>query len=93
VYDLNGDGFVTREEVLQLLAGCLAAPAAADDDPDEGVRDLADMALRKMDADRDGKLSFADFEAAVSAEPLLLEAFGNCLPPDHISDSFIATLF
>ena len=29
-----------------------------DDDPDEGVKDLIDMTLRKLDRDKDGKVSF-----------------------------------
>ena len=29
-----------------------------DDDPDEGVKDLIDMTLKKLDRDKDGKVSF-----------------------------------
>ncbi|XP_065344036.1 calaxin-like isoform X1 [Cloeon dipterum] len=92
VYDLNGDGFISKEEILHLLAGCLATPAAGDEDPEEGVRDLTDVALRKMDVDRDGKLSFNDYVEAIKQEPLLLEAFGPCLPSEQTCESFIATL-
>ena len=46
----------------------------------DGVRDLVEMTIKKMDRDRDGKISFTDFHLTVREEPLLLEAFGNCLP-------------
>lgn len=63
-----------------------------DEDPDEGVKDLVELALRKMDYDRDGKVSFHDFKAAVTDEPLLLEAFGQCLPADGACQTFLSTL-
>ena len=58
-------------------------------------QDLIEMTMHKMDKDRDGKVSFEDYQATVSAryvvcsecetppqvkeEPLLLEAFGEFL--------------
>ncbi|NXK59927.1 EFCB1 protein, partial [Sylvietta virens] len=91
IYDLNGDGYISKEEMFQMLKNSLLIQAA-DEEPDEGIRDLVDIALKKMastylfvpfllqDYDHDGKLSFADFERAVREETLLLEAFGPCLP-------------
>ena len=32
-----------------------------EDDGDEGIKDLIDLTLRKMDLDRDGRVSFDDF--------------------------------
>ena len=63
-----------------------------DEDPEEGVRDLVDLAMRKMDGDKDGKLSYQDYLQAVTSEPLLLEAFGQCLPADLACQAFIMTL-
>ncbi|NXM13944.1 EFCB1 protein, partial [Ploceus nigricollis] len=91
VYDLNGDGYISKEEMFQMLKHSLLIQPA-DEEPDEGVKDLVEIALKKMastylfipfllqDYDRDGKLSFTDFEKAVRDENLLLEAFGPCLP-------------
>ncbi|NXA20237.1 EFCB1 protein, partial [Ibidorhyncha struthersii] len=87
VYDLNGDGYISREEMFQMLKNSLLKQPS-EEDPDEGIKDLVDIALRKMastycgtlDYDHDGKLSFTDFEKAVRDENLLLEAFGPCLP-------------
>ncbi|NXN76051.1 EFCB1 protein, partial [Himantopus himantopus] len=89
VYDLNGDGYISREEMFQMLKNSLLKQPS-EEDPDEGIKDLVDIALKKMastyslwyfsDYDHDGKLSFTDFEKAVRDENLLLEAFGPCLP-------------
>ncbi|KAL0961897.1 hypothetical protein UPYG_G00333100 [Umbra pygmaea] len=79
VYDLNGDGYISREEMFHLLKSCLIRQPT-EEDPDEGIKDLVELTLKKMDYDHDGKLSYADFEKAVNDENLLLEAFGTCLP-------------
>ncbi|KAI1242713.1 EF-hand calcium-binding domain-containing protein 1, partial [Lamprotornis superbus] len=71
IYDLNGDGYISKEEMFQMLKNSLLIQPA-DEEPDEGVKDL--------DHDHDGKLSFTDFEKTVRDENLLLEAFGPCLP-------------
>lgn len=79
VYDLNGDGYISREEMFQLLKSSLVKQPS-EEDPDEGVKDLVETALKKMDYDHDSRVSFSDFKQAVEAENLLLEAFGTCLP-------------
>ena len=52
-------------------------------------QDLIDMTLRKMDNDRDGQISFSDFRLAVEKEPLMMEAFGPCLPNNRAGGNFI----
>ncbi|NXH20969.1 EFCB1 protein, partial [Bucco capensis] len=84
IYDLDADGYITREEMFQMLKNSLLKQPS-EEDPDEGIKDLVDIALKKMastmcDYDHDGVLSFMDFEQAVRDENLLLEAFGPCLP-------------
>lgn len=81
VYDLNSNGYITREEMFHMLKHSLIKQPT-EEDPDEGVKDLVEITLKKMDYDHDSQLSYADFKQAVEAEPLLLEAFGPCLP-DH----------
>lgn len=63
-----------------------------EEDPDEGVKDLVEIVMRKFDIDKDGKISLKDFEVSVIEEPLLLEAFGKCLPTERARDTFLATI-
>jgi hypothetical protein len=64
----------------------------ADEDPEEGVRDLSEMTLKKLDVDRDGKISLLDYRTAVEEEPLLLEVFGQVLPTTESNSAFFVTL-
>ncbi|XP_069364126.1 calaxin [Maniola hyperantus] len=91
VYDLNCDGYITRDEMFLLLKNSLLKQPG-DEDPDEGVRDLVELVLKKMDIDKDGKLSMDDYRQAVEQEPLLLEAFGQCLPSRRHATTFLKTL-
>jgi hypothetical protein len=50
------------------------------DEDEDGIKDLVDLVLKKLDEDRDGRVNEQDYAAAVSKEILLLEAFGQCLP-------------
>ncbi|WAQ93538.1 EFCB1-like protein [Mya arenaria] len=84
VYDLNQDGYISREEIFQLLKQSLIKQPS-EEDPDEGIKDLVELVLKKMDKDHDGRLSYADFEVSVKEEPLLLEAFGMCIPKPEVS--------
>ncbi|XP_055371412.1 calaxin [Condylostylus longicornis] len=91
VYDLNSDGYITKDEMFTLLRNCLIKQPQ-DEDPDEGVKDLVEIILRKFDLDKDGRISFDDYSKTVKAEPLLIEAFGQCLPTESATLSFFATL-
>lgn len=79
VYDLNSDGYISRDEMFHLLRNSLTRQPN-EEDPDEGIKDLVEITLKRMDHDHDGKLSLMDFVKAVKEENLLLEAFGLCLP-------------
>ncbi|CAG5136312.1 unnamed protein product [Candidula unifasciata] len=76
VYDLNNDGYIMREEMFQLLKSCLIK-APTEEDPDELVKELVDIVMKKMDHDHDGRASLSDFQAAVYEDKLMLEALGN----------------
>ena len=47
------------------------------------------MTLWKMDLDKDGRVSYSDFQGTVATEPLLMEAFGQCLPHNKEGFEFI----
>ncbi|XP_069815530.1 calaxin isoform X1 [Dendropsophus ebraccatus] len=92
VYDLNSDGYISREEMFHMLKNSLLKQPT-EEDPDEGIKDLVEITLKKMDHDHDSKLSFSDFEKAVREENLLLEAFGPCLPDSKSIMAFESQAF
>lgn len=77
--------------VINCFRNCLIKHPQ-EEDPDEGVKDLVEIVLRKLDKDRDGKISLKDFQESVYEEPLLLEAFGRCLPTERARDTFLTTM-
>ncbi|XP_074659313.1 calaxin-like [Tubulanus polymorphus] len=87
VYDLNNDGYISREEMFHMLKHSLVKQPT-EEDPDEGVKDLVEITLKKMDLDHDSRLSYKDFEESVRLEELLLEAFGTCLPEEKAKEAF-----
>ncbi|KAJ0182275.1 hypothetical protein K1T71_001644 [Dendrolimus kikuchii] len=91
VYDLNSDGYITKDEMFLLLKNSLLKQPG-DEDPDEGVRDLVELVLKKMDIDKDGRVSSEDYKESVEQEPLLLEAFGQCLPSKRHAAAFLKNL-
>jgi Ca2+-binding EF-hand superfamily protein len=87
VYDFNADGYISRDEMFTLLKKSMVKQAA-DEDPDEGVKDLVELALKKLDYDGDHRVSYKDFEEAVKLENLLLQGFGQCLPDEPQKQAF-----
>ncbi|TKC46193.1 hypothetical protein EI555_006892 [Monodon monoceros] len=78
VYCFNGDGYISREKTFDMLNSL--HQQSPEEETDEGINELVDITLKKMDYDSDGKVSFADFEKAMKEDELLLEVFGPCLP-------------
>ena len=69
IYDLNSDGYISREEMLTMLKTCMIKTSNADEDGEEdGVKDLVDITMRRMDHDKDGRISFPDFERTVKVQ-------------------------
>ena len=52
IYDLNADGYISKEEMLTMLKTCLVRQGL-EEDGDEGVKDLIEMTLKKMDDDKE----------------------------------------
>lgn len=46
---------------------------------------LALSSVAVQDANGDGRVCVSDFKKTVTATPLLLEAFGRCLPEGQVS--------
>ncbi|XP_059788507.1 calaxin-like [Balaenoptera ricei] len=69
VYYFNGDGYISRGKMLDILNSL--HQQSPEEETDEGINELVDITLKKMDYDSNGKVSFADFEKAVKEDKLL----------------------
>ncbi|KAF5397187.1 EF-hand calcium-binding domain-containing protein 1 [Paragonimus heterotremus] len=101
-YDLNSDGLISREEMFQLLKSSLikilpnsrkhfGLQQPTDEDPDEGIRDLVDLVMKRLDMDHDGRVTYPDFQSAVQQDAMLLEILGPCFPEEQVAVAFLST--
>ncbi|KZC14067.1 EF-hand calcium-binding domain-containing protein 1 [Dufourea novaeangliae] len=91
VYDNLKTNKLKREQIFPTMRGCLIQ-LQNDENPDEAVKDLIDLLLKKLDVDRDGSISEEDFKTAVKERnPLLLECLGPVFPDRHARWVFLNT--
>ncbi|KAJ3664891.1 hypothetical protein Zmor_000426 [Zophobas morio] len=90
VYDLLGDGLIGRETMFYFLRTSLISQSS-EDDAEESVKDMIEVITKKMDVDRDGKISYNDYKVTVLQQPMMLEALGQCLPTREAIHTFITT--
>lgn len=91
VYDLQGTGKLGKEIMFTHLKYSILS-SSADVYDEESVRDLLDVIMKKMDVDRDGRISFDDYRTTVLKQPFLLQFLGPCLPERNAVNKFITTL-
>nr|XP_012140458.1 PREDICTED: EF-hand calcium-binding domain-containing protein 1-like [Megachile rotundata] len=90
-YDYMGTQKLKKDQIFPMMRGCLIK-LQNDENPDEAVKDLIDLLIRKMDVDRDGAISKEDFKTAVrERNPLLLECFGPVFPSAEARHVFLST--
>ena len=92
IYDLNSDGYISREEMFQMLKTTIVKQPT-EEDPEEGIKDLVEIMIKKMDHDHDSKVSLEDYKTTIEKERLLIEAFGPCLPSRQHIDAFCKEIF
>ncbi|XP_076241776.1 calaxin [Calliopsis andreniformis] len=91
VYDNLRTNKLKRENIFPIMRGCLIK-LQNDENPDESVKDLIDMLIKKLDVDRDGVISEEDFKTAVKErDELLLESFGPVFPSREARHVFLST--
>ena len=79
--------------MLTMMGNCLFKNKGnTEEESDEGVKDLIDMTIKKMDHDKDGRISYSDFATTVSKDPLMMEAFGTCLPSNKAGMEFMNSI-
>eukprot|EP00003_Mantamonas_plastica_P009240 TRINITY_DN1860_c0_g2_i2.p1 TRINITY_DN1860_c0_g2~~TRINITY_DN1860_c0_g2_i2.p1 ORF type:complete len:203 (-),score=80.51 TRINITY_DN1860_c0_g2_i2:56-664(-) len=80
VYDLNGDGFISLDEIEVLLSNTLNNQSESE------LRSLIKIVLEQFESNRGGqkRISFDQFKKTVQDQPLLLESFGHVVNQTQI---------
>lgn len=89
VYDLGGKMEIKRDQMVNLLRRFVYKHQ--EEDIEESVKDLVDIIIKKIDLDKDGVVSFADYSSSVRKEPMFLECFGQVLPDRKHCYAFLTT--
>ncbi|XP_015609076.1 Kv channel-interacting protein 1 isoform X2 [Cephus cinctus] len=76
LYDINGDGCITRDEMTDIVTAVYELMGKfADPNLDhEGVRDKVDRMFQKMDGNKDGVVTLSEFLEACRADPDISES-------------------
>ncbi|XP_051171904.1 calaxin-like [Leptopilina boulardi] len=90
VYDLMKTDSLKKEQIFPMMRGCLIMPKP-DEDPDEMVKDLLDLMLKKLDFDRNGRVSQLEFTQIVKKNELFLECMGPIFPSREAQYAFLTT--
>ncbi|CAG9807401.1 unnamed protein product [Chironomus riparius] len=89
IYDLTGKRVIRREQMIHLMRKFVYKHQ--EEDVEEAVKDLVDIVIKKLDADRDGIVSYENFKLSIHKRPMLLECFGQCLPDKMHVYAFLTT--
>lgn len=61
LYDVNGDGFITRQELRDVVCSVYALLGRRSSTDERALRDHVDRVFQKMDVNRDGVVTMDEF--------------------------------
>jgi len=56
IYDINGDRSLSKEELFQCLGNCLIRTQGFEEDVEESIKEIVDIAMKKIDIDKNGQV-------------------------------------
>ncbi|CAD5123549.1 DgyrCDS11887 [Dimorphilus gyrociliatus] len=80
VYDISGKGYIRRQDIFYFVKGSLSWDI--NEVRSGGEKELSLIALRLLDKDNDGLVSWRDFIQSVEDNPLVLNLLAPILPSD-----------
>lgn len=84
IYDLSGKGYIRRQDIFYFVKGSLSWDL--NEVRSGGERDLSLIALRILDKDNDGLVSWQDFFKSAKDNPLILNLLAPIFPSDFQID-------
>ncbi|XP_033220125.1 EF-hand calcium-binding domain-containing protein 1-like [Belonocnema kinseyi] len=91
VYDFMKVNRLKKEQIFPMMRGCLIMPHR-EEDSDEMVKDLIELLLKKLDVDRNGKVSKKEYTYSVKEmNELVLECMGPVFPTREAIHAFLTT--
>lgn len=91
LYDLDGDGSISREELAELLRATISESIVL---PEEELQMIVDATFAEADADHDGRIGFADYAQMAERNPGLLRrltlSFASTTPRDSPPPAAVA---
>uniref|UniRef100_A0A1B0G473 EF-hand domain-containing protein n=1 Tax=Glossina morsitans morsitans TaxID=37546 RepID=A0A1B0G473_GLOMM len=78
IYNAANTGYLTRDVVTFAVEKFFTGED--EDEVNELRSDMLEVLFKKFDTDRDGAISYEEYAAVVTKEPMLLEFLGQCFP-------------
>ena len=75
VYDINGDGFITRNEMLEIFYAMhkmMGSHNLKDNEESETIEIMVDDIIHRLDKDQDGKISLEEFVEGSKSNPSII---------------------
>lgn len=89
LYDLDKDGYITRDEMLKIveaiyrMVGNIIDLPKDEDTPEKRV----DKIFKQMDKNEDGKLTMEEFREGSKCDPWIVQALAIDLPQEDLSQA------
>ncbi|KAI8869467.1 neuronal calcium sensor 1b [Ramicandelaber brevisporus] len=76
LYDIDGDNYITRDEMTKIVDAIYSMVSTMVDLPEEEstVEKRVDKIFETMDKNKDGKLTFEEFQEGAKKDPAILHA-------------------
>ncbi|KAL9556508.1 hypothetical protein MBANPS3_001831 [Mucor bainieri] len=85
LYDVDKDGFISKEELEHVMLQ-LSKMMADEDKQDEEIQRSIDCMFEDFDVDCDGKLSFDEYKLSAMKEPLIADFLERFLDQHNLSN-------